>query len=70
MAIEETEKPHELIRLDTLIECADRRSRRAQQRLERAEREAAEAEGDLARTRADRRQWLENNPPAQFELII
>ena len=67
---EETEKRAELVRLETLIACADRRHERAQQRLERAQREHQEAAADVARTNLDRQQWLEANPPAQHELQV
>lgn len=70
MALEETDKHPELVRLETLIGCADRRLVRAQQRLERAQQEVAEAHHDVLRTQMDRRAWLEANPPAQHEMEI
>jgi hypothetical protein len=67
---EESEKPAALVRLETLIACADRRHERAQQRLERAQREVRDAHADVMRTNLDRQQWLEANPPAQHELKV
>lgn len=70
MATETDAKPAALVRLETLIGCADRRLCRAKQRFERAQQELDEAEMDLLRAQSERRDWLEANPPPQAEMPL
>lgn len=65
-----TDKNPELVRLETLMACADRRLKRAQQRLERAQQEVREAQSDVLRTQMERRAWLQDNPQPQHELEV
>ncbi|GGN49503.1 hypothetical protein GCM10011349_20190 [Novosphingobium indicum] len=58
-----------LERHEEIVACAERRVRRASERLDRAQTELAEAAEALITAREARTEWIANNPDPQLMML-
>jgi hypothetical protein len=65
-----TAAPPSLEQHEELVQCAERRVRRAHEKFAQAQAEVWAAEEALLQAKSDRIAWIANNPDPQLEMPI